>query len=123
MIEKQKNKVKSSSSKGKSKELQCYNCQGFGHMATECPSKVKSKRKGLVATWDDSSEPKSDREIFVLMVITSTSLPEHEISKVKSNNDTSGGESDHEKSKEDDAYEALYQEGCKLINTITRQEL
>ena len=28
--------AKDSSDKGKSKDVRCYNCQGFGHMARDC---------------------------------------------------------------------------------------
>lgn len=59
-----KNQVKSSSSKSKSKDVQCYNCKGYGHILTECPTKVKSNKKGPVAnaTWDNSLESESETD-------------------------------------------------------------
>ena len=49
---------------GNSERLQCYECQGFGHFAQECPTRLK-KKKALAITWDDESksdEDESDNE-------------------------------------------------------------
>ena len=46
-------------SKGEAnKELKiiCYECQGMGHIAAECPNKLKKKGKVMQVTWDDSDE-------------------------------------------------------------------
>ena len=44
---------------GNSKRVQCYKCQGFGHFAQECPTRLR-KKKALAITWDDES--KSDKD-------------------------------------------------------------
>ncbi|MGK3945942.1 zinc finger CCHC domain-containing protein, partial [Streptomyces caeruleatus] len=41
------------------KDSQCYNCQEYGHLANKCPKKDKSKRKSMLATWDESSNSES----------------------------------------------------------------
>lgn len=48
----------------KSKDVQCYNSRDYGHIASSCPTKVKTKKKGLVAnvTWDDTSESESESD-------------------------------------------------------------
>lgn len=48
----------------KPKDVQCYNHRGYGHIASSCPTKVKTKKKGLVAnvTWDDISESESESD-------------------------------------------------------------
>lgn len=73
-----KNKPKLTSSKSKSKDIECYNCKGYGHLATDC-KKGKIKKKGLVAnpTRDDTaeSESKSDHEgsgIYSVLMASTT---------------------------------------------------
>ena len=48
--------------KNQSRNVECYNCHEIGHISTECPMERKSKKKTLVATWDDSSEFESDSD-------------------------------------------------------------
>ena len=50
------------SSKNQSRNVECYNCHEIGHISTKCPMERKSKKKTLVATWDDSSKSKSDSD-------------------------------------------------------------
>lgn len=40
----------------------CYNCKKYGHISTKCPMNDKSKKKTLVATWDDSYESESETD-------------------------------------------------------------
>ena len=42
-----------------SERVQCYECQGFGHFASECPTRLK-KKKALAITRDDESESDED---------------------------------------------------------------
>ena len=32
---------------------QCFRCQGYGHMKSECPTYLKSKGKAMVVTLSD----------------------------------------------------------------------
>ncbi|GMP90130.1 hypothetical protein CsSME_00041397 [Camellia sinensis var. sinensis] len=44
---------------GNFERVQCYECQGFGHFAQECPTRLR-KKKALVITWDDELESDKD---------------------------------------------------------------
>ncbi|KAL5794584.1 hypothetical protein ACOSP7_003178 [Xanthoceras sorbifolium] len=48
--------------KGKSKGVQCYECQGFGHIASECANVQNNPKKGkaLNITWSDSDDEDDD---------------------------------------------------------------
>ena len=41
-----------------SQRVQCYECQGLGNFAQECPNHLR-KKKAFTITWDDES--KSDK--------------------------------------------------------------
>ena len=41
--------------------VQCYECEGYGHIRTECANYLKKQKKGLTATWSD--EDNSDSEL------------------------------------------------------------
>ena len=61
-VEKSKDRVGQSSNN--SLGQQCYGCQGYGHMKSECPTFLKSKGKAMVVTLSDDEvsdhESKSD---------------------------------------------------------------
>ena len=50
-VEKSKDRVGQSSNN--SLGQQCYGCQGYGHMKSECPTFLKSKGKAMVVTLSD----------------------------------------------------------------------
>ncbi|WJX88834.1 hypothetical protein P8452_70878 [Trifolium repens] len=43
------------------KGVQCYECEGYGHVRTECATYLKKQKKGLTVTWSD--EDNSDNEL------------------------------------------------------------
>ena len=53
-----KDKFKSRRKELFKKDIQCYKCKGYGHVATECANKNKSfkKKKAFAATWDDNTD-------------------------------------------------------------------
>lgn len=109
-----------SPSKNQSKGVKCYNCQKYGHISTECPMEGKSKKKTLVATWDDSSESKSDsaewqqddaKNYSILMARTSCDPSDEKIENFgKSEDEKFKSESESESSDDEDpqgAYDRL----------------
>lgn len=117
-FDKYKSKAKSSSSKNKSKNNQCYNCKKYGHIASECPTKVKLKRKGLVAnaTWGDSSESKfesnesrhGENESYpILMASTTSNFTVAMKQIVKLDVEASEKENEHEDLSDEDDEEEL----------------
>ena len=49
-------KTERNKTKGASKPIQCYECQGFGHTVAKCVNrKEKSKGKVLNVVWDEES--------------------------------------------------------------------
>ena len=42
--------------------LQCFGCQGYGHMKSECPTYLKSKGKAMVVTLSDSEVSNDELE-------------------------------------------------------------
>ena len=45
---------KLSQSSNNSMSPQCFGCQGYGHMKSECPTYLKSKGKAMAVTLSDS---------------------------------------------------------------------
>ena len=45
---------------------QCFGCQGYGHMKSECPTLLRSKGKAMAVTLSDDevsdNEPGSDED-------------------------------------------------------------
>ena len=144
-----KNKNKSiSSSKSQERKVKCYNCKKLGHISSECP--MERKKKTLMATWDDSSESESESdeshrdetENYIILMARSLCDPSVETSE-KSHFEKSEDEyknsdieefgeepeseydgSDNEDNDENlqESYNRLYDESCKLINIIRKQE-
>jgi hypothetical protein len=55
-INKQQNNVKKTRPEEKSgpvKEVQCHECEGYGHVRTECATFLKKQKKGLFVSWSD----------------------------------------------------------------------
>ena len=53
------------------KRVQCFECEGFGHIKTECPTFLK-KQKGLSVLWSDG-ESDSDLEEESAKLVTALS--------------------------------------------------
>lgn len=83
-------------------EIKCDECDGFGHLAMECPNHLeKYKKKDMIATWDDSDESKcesqssegrSSREVQAFMACGS--LKDSLISESKSDEEEGEDEED-----------------------------
>ena len=80
-VEKSKDRVGQSSNN--SLGQQCYGCQGYGHMKSECPTFLKSKGKALVVTLSDDEvsdhESESDQEGNFMAFTANVVVSESEI--------------------------------------------
>ncbi|XP_057443220.1 uncharacterized protein LOC130735138 [Lotus japonicus] len=79
-----KNKEEDKSNKAKG--VQCHECEGYGHIRSECATFLKKQGRGMVATWsDDDSEDESENPVMGLMVKCNSEVD-------SSDKDVSGGE-------------------------------
>ncbi|KAK2374736.1 gag-protease polyprotein [Trifolium repens] len=44
-------------------EVQCYECEGFGHIRIQCPIFLRKQKKGLAAILSDSEDEAEDEDI------------------------------------------------------------
>ncbi|MCI92143.1 gag-protease polyprotein, partial [Trifolium medium] len=40
----------------------CHECEGYGHIRTECATYLKKQKKGLTVTWSDEDESEGEVE-------------------------------------------------------------
>jgi len=44
------------------KGVQCHECEGYGHIRTECATFLKKHKKGMIVSWSDDEEADGDEE-------------------------------------------------------------
>ena len=44
------------------KGVQCHECEGYGHIRTECATFLKKQKKSLTVSWSDDDEHEGDGE-------------------------------------------------------------
>ncbi|GAU37336.1 hypothetical protein TSUD_395170 [Trifolium subterraneum] len=44
------------------KGIQCHECEGYGHIRTECGTYLRNQKKSLVALWSDEEESEGEKE-------------------------------------------------------------
>jgi hypothetical protein len=49
-------RVRSEEKPKEGKEVKCYECDGYGHIRTECGTYLKKQKMSLAATWSDESD-------------------------------------------------------------------
>ncbi|MCH82421.1 gag-protease polyprotein, partial [Trifolium medium] len=49
-------KVKDEDNSDQDKGVRCFECEGFGHIRSECPSYLKKQKRGMTTTLSDSNE-------------------------------------------------------------------
>ncbi|KAA0040705.1 retrovirus-related Pol polyprotein from transposon TNT 1-94 [Cucumis melo var. makuwa] len=65
------------------KGIRCHECEGFGHIQSECATYFKSKKKGLVATFSDEEDySESDDEEIGMALISLCNMNDEETAKV-----------------------------------------
>ncbi|MCI30440.1 gag-protease polyprotein, partial [Trifolium medium] len=65
---------KSTSSRG----VQCHECEGFGHIKSECPTFLK-KKKSLAVTWSDEDDSEEDEGESAKLVNALTGVYESDV--------------------------------------------
>lgn len=49
-------KIKDEDKTNKGKGIKCFECEGFSHIKTECPTFLKKQKKGMSITWSKSGD-------------------------------------------------------------------
>jgi hypothetical protein len=49
------------------KEVKCYECDGYGHIRTECGTYLKKQKMSLAATWSDESETEESANLVTAL--------------------------------------------------------
>ncbi|GAU16587.1 hypothetical protein TSUD_168190 [Trifolium subterraneum] len=63
-------KTKIDEKPAKSKGIQCHECEGYGHIRTECATYLKKQKKKLNVTWSDEVESEEEGESEVAKHVT-----------------------------------------------------
>ncbi|MCI63375.1 gag-protease polyprotein, partial [Trifolium medium] len=64
-------KTKTDEKPNQGKGVQCHECEGYGHIRTECATYLKKQKKGSTVTWSDEDESEEEVEYEVANSITS----------------------------------------------------
>ncbi|KAK2444948.1 putative mitochondrial protein [Trifolium repens] len=122
-INKQQNNVKKARPEEKSgpvKELQCHECEGYGHVRTECATFLKKQKKGLFVSWSDEDSEEGEesaRHVSAMTGVCDT--------VADSDDDVEVVYEEHSDDEENDTYEELlglyndllvrYKEVCRIL--------
>ncbi|GAU36127.1 hypothetical protein TSUD_292870 [Trifolium subterraneum] len=63
-------KTKIDEKPAQSKGIQCRECEGYGHIRTECATYLKKQKKSLNVTWSDEDESEEEGESEVVKHVT-----------------------------------------------------
>jgi len=63
-IDKQQNGTEEKTNQYKS--VQCHECEGYGHIRTECATFLKKQKKRLTVSWSDDDEVDRDGEVILV---------------------------------------------------------
>ena len=105
------------------KGIQCRECEGFGHIQSECANTLKKNKKCMIATWSDNdSESSEDEEGNVALTsILPVSKSENEkivclnnVSKDEENSDSDESELNDESLSE--SYKKMYGSWVKVCS-------
>ncbi|KAK2426944.1 putative mitochondrial protein [Trifolium repens] len=104
-INKQQNNVKKTRPEEKSgpvKEMQCHECEGYGHVRTECATFLKKQKKGLFVSWSDEDSEEGEESARHVSAMTGVCAP-----VVDSDDDVEVVYEEHSDDEENDTYEEL----------------
>ena len=104
------------------KGIQCRECEGYGHIQSECANTLKKNKKGMIVAWSDEDSENSEEERENVAFTTNFSEPIPRKTKmVCLNNFTKGNDSDSDESELNDeslgeAYQKLFGSWEKLCS-------
>ncbi|XP_057444286.1 uncharacterized protein LOC130736472 [Lotus japonicus] len=92
-------RVKDEDKIGNGRGVQCHECEGFGHIRTECATYLKKQKKGMVTTWSDDESDTEGEDVTA-----------NRVTSFMVRCDSDDGDSDKEISDEElaEAYKLLY---------------
>src|ERR1044072_9023453 len=61
-------KFKDDEKPSKAKGIQCHECEGYGHIKSECPNYLKKQKKGMMVTWSDDDSDDASEDITANVV-------------------------------------------------------
>lgn len=122
-------KTEQNYSKGTTKPIKCFECQGYGHTASKCANrKEKNRSKALNVAWDensdeDVSEPdspssKSGKFITFMALLNISSVQES-----KSEDDLDINQISDEEQEGDEAYQKLLLESMRMSKISEKRAL
>ncbi|WJX12965.1 hypothetical protein P8452_03412 [Trifolium repens] len=122
-INKQQNNVKKTRPEEKSgpvREVQCHECEGYGHVRTECATFLKKQKKGLFVSWFDEDSEEGEESAKHVSAMTGVCGP-----VADSDDDVEVVYEEHSDDEENDTYEELlglyndllvrYKEVCRIL--------
>ncbi|WJX67153.1 hypothetical protein P8452_51646 [Trifolium repens] len=122
-INKQQSNVKKAEPEEKSepvKGVQCHECEGYGHIRTECATFLKKQKKGLFVSWSDEDSEEGEESARHVSAMTGVCAP-----VTNSDDDVEVVYEEHSDEEENDTYEELlglyndllvrYKEVCRIL--------
>ncbi|KAK2455973.1 cysteine-rich RECEPTOR kinase [Trifolium repens] len=122
-INKQQNNVKKTRPEEKSgpvREVQCHECERYGHVRTECATFLKKQKKGLFVSWSDEDSEEGEESAKHVSAMTGVCGP-----VADSDDDVEVVYEEHSDDEENDTYEELlglyndllvrYKEVCRIL--------
>ncbi|MCI46055.1 gag-protease polyprotein, partial [Trifolium medium] len=55
-------KTRNDEKTNQAKGVQCHECEGYGHIRTECATYLKKQKKSLVVSWSDEDDSEGEVE-------------------------------------------------------------
>ncbi|KAK2436692.1 secreted RxLR effector protein [Trifolium repens] len=102
------------------KEVQCHECEGYGHVRTECGTFLKKQKKGMFVSWTDEDSEEGEESARHVSAMTGVCDTVDD-----SDDDVEVVYEEHSEDEENDTYEELlglyndllvrYKEVCRIL--------
>jgi hypothetical protein len=80
-VNKQQNSLKKTRTEEKNdqiKEVQCYECEGYGHIRTKCGTYLRKQKKSLMVAWSDEVSEEEDEPVRHATALTGVCISDAE---------------------------------------------